>query len=141
MQASYRGSTEERADLLRHYRQLGGNMAKVFDWLMLSRPELDSHRFRDTLQAAITAGVWLHVVAHALVRMAVRNPSQPRTRLALNCAGEIGATKAYKAWAAKVAATPAPSSDPLAPPPKQRGDNQQALVAAIKNKVSGCEWL
>jgi len=53
---TYRGSAEERADLLRLYQQLGGNMTRVFDWMMLSRPDLDSHRFRDTIEAAIAAG-------------------------------------------------------------------------------------
>jgi DnaJ family protein C protein 9 len=53
---SYRGSTEERSDLLRFYTEFGGNMSRVFDWLMLSRPEMDSHRFRDIIEAAIAAG-------------------------------------------------------------------------------------
>jgi hypothetical protein len=57
LQVTYRGSSEERADLLRFYQEFGGNMPRVFDWLMLSRPDVDSHRFRDTIEAAITAGV------------------------------------------------------------------------------------
>lgn len=31
-------------------------MTRVFDWLVLSRPDLDSHRFRDVIEAAIAAG-------------------------------------------------------------------------------------
>ncbi|KAF8067369.1 ATJ6 [Scenedesmus sp. PABB004] len=54
--ARYRGSAEERADLLACYARVGGDMARVFDWLMLSRPELDSHRFAEALRAAIAAG-------------------------------------------------------------------------------------
>jgi hypothetical protein len=55
-------------------------------------------------------------------------------------AGEVKRLKAYKPWAAQVVATPPPSSDPLAPPPKKsskqgKGDNDMALVAAIRNKV------
>jgi DnaJ family protein C protein 9 len=57
VQVTYRGSAEERADLLQLYQQHSGGMARVFDWLMLSRPELDSHRFRDIIEAAIAAGV------------------------------------------------------------------------------------
>eukprot|EP00879_Flechtneria_rotunda_P005897 GHRR01006203.1.p1 GENE.GHRR01006203.1~~GHRR01006203.1.p1 ORF type:complete len:359 (+),score=158.67 GHRR01006203.1:1460-2536(+) len=53
---TYRGSGEERADLLKFYTDFNGDMPKVFEWLMLSRPELDSHRFRATLEQAITAG-------------------------------------------------------------------------------------
>eukprot|EP00877_Chromochloris_zofingiensis_P001773 jgi/Chrzof1/11597/Cz06g01170.t1 len=52
----YRGSDEEKKDLLRHYEQLQGNMARVFDMVMVSRPELDSHRFMDIIDAAIQAG-------------------------------------------------------------------------------------
>ncbi|KAI8465272.1 MAG: hypothetical protein J3K34DRAFT_461492 [Monoraphidium minutum] len=52
----YRGSGEERADLLRHYGEAGGDMRAVFESVMLSRPELDSHRFMDLIDAAIDAG-------------------------------------------------------------------------------------
>lgn len=55
-QREYRGSDEEKKDLLRHYEQLQGNMARVFDMVMVSRPELDSHRFMDIIDAAIQAG-------------------------------------------------------------------------------------
>eukprot|EP00882_Tetradesmus_deserticola_P026750 GHRQ01029540.1.p3 GENE.GHRQ01029540.1~~GHRQ01029540.1.p3 ORF type:complete len:126 (+),score=26.29 GHRQ01029540.1:877-1254(+) len=56
MQGKYRGSADERADLLQLVNRFRGNMRSVFDWLMLSRPELDSHRFRDILEEAIEAG-------------------------------------------------------------------------------------
>jgi DnaJ family protein C protein 9 len=56
MQVKYRGSAEERADLLQLVTRFRGDMRAVFDWLMLSRPELDSHRFRDTLEEAVAAG-------------------------------------------------------------------------------------
>jgi DnaJ family protein C protein 9 len=55
-QATYRGSSDERADLLQLYTQFSGDMPRVFDWLMLSRTDLDSHRFRDAIEAAIAAG-------------------------------------------------------------------------------------
>jgi hypothetical protein len=55
-QAKYRGSEEERADLLRHYRECGGAMDRVFEWVMLSRPDVDAHRFMGALDAAIAAG-------------------------------------------------------------------------------------
>lgn len=56
-------------------------------------------------------------------------------------AGEVKRLKAYKAWAAQVASTPRPSTDPLAPPKKssnkakQGASDKMALVAAMKNKV------
>lgn len=51
--------------------------------------------------------------------------------------------KAYKPWAAQVAASPPPTTDPLAPPKKSKkakqagGSDELALVAAIKSKVHG----
>ncbi len=56
-QVTYRGSAEERTELLRFYQEFKGDMSRVFDWLMLSRPELDSHRFRDIIETAIAVGV------------------------------------------------------------------------------------
>ncbi|KAJ9513612.1 hypothetical protein QJQ45_006080 [Haematococcus lacustris] len=50
---SYRGSPEERADLLKLYVEHEGKMTKVFDWTLCSEPDLDSHRFKDIIQAAI----------------------------------------------------------------------------------------
>ena len=58
-QFEYRGSSEEREHLLQHYQRCRGDMTNVFDWVMLSRPELDSHRFRDILEEAIEKGMWV----------------------------------------------------------------------------------
>ncbi|KIZ07156.1 Chaperone protein dnaJ 6 [Monoraphidium neglectum] len=54
--AKYRGSDEERADLLRHYTECNGNMGRLFESVMLSRPELDSHRFMAAIDDAIDKG-------------------------------------------------------------------------------------
>ena len=56
--ATYRGSADERRELLEEYARHAGDMRRVFDWLILSRPELDSHRFADAIDAAIAAGEW-----------------------------------------------------------------------------------
>lgn len=56
VQVQYRGSDEEQADLLKHYKEFNGDMEQVFDYLMLSRPDVDSHRFREALERAIAAG-------------------------------------------------------------------------------------
>jgi len=55
-QRDYRGSDEERADLLRHHARLEGDMPKVFEWVMLSRPGVDDRRFAAALDAAVAAG-------------------------------------------------------------------------------------
>lgn len=55
-EARYRGSEEERQDLFRYYRDFQGRMSKVFAWLMCSRPELDSHRYRDWIEAEAERG-------------------------------------------------------------------------------------
>jgi len=53
---TYRGSDEERGDLLRLFEEKGGDMGEVFDFLMLSRPDVDSHRFADAIDEAIGQG-------------------------------------------------------------------------------------
>lgn len=65
MQRKYRGSAEERADLLRHYAEFGGDMAKVFEWVMLSRPDADAHRFMAAIDEAIAAGEAARTPAYA----------------------------------------------------------------------------
>ena len=52
----FRGSEAEAAELRELYTRFAGDMEKVFSWLCCSRPELDSHRFMETLQQAIDAG-------------------------------------------------------------------------------------
>ena len=53
---TYWGSDEERGDLLRLFEEKGGDMGEVFDFLMLSRPDVDSHRFADAIDEAIGQG-------------------------------------------------------------------------------------
>jgi DnaJ homolog subfamily C member 9 len=53
---TFKGGAEERADILRYYEAFEGNMTKVFDWVMLSDPEQDSHRFMDLINSAIETG-------------------------------------------------------------------------------------
>ncbi|PNW78621.1 hypothetical protein CHLRE_09g389550v5 [Chlamydomonas reinhardtii] len=54
--ARYQGGEEERSDLLRYYTQFRGRMSDVFDHLMCSDPDVDSHRLMDVINAAIQAG-------------------------------------------------------------------------------------
>mmetsp|Transcript_10151 Transcript_10151/g.11881 ORF Transcript_10151/g.11881 Transcript_10151/m.11881 type:complete len:279 (-) Transcript_10151:727-1563(-) len=55
-EVKYRGSSSERAELLRLYMDHEGDMELVFAWLPCSREALDSHRFMDQIQLAIKAG-------------------------------------------------------------------------------------
>lgn len=55
-QGKYRGSEEERNDLLQFYEKFQGRMDTVFDWLMCSRQDVDSHRFKELIEAAISKG-------------------------------------------------------------------------------------
>lgn len=52
----YRGSDAERADLLKRYERCKGNMKLVFQWVILSDPGVDSHRFKKLLDEAIKLG-------------------------------------------------------------------------------------
>ncbi|KAL8494083.1 hypothetical protein ACS0TY_025031 [Phlomoides rotata] len=55
-EASYRGSDSEKKDLLDLYKKVKGNMEKLFCCMLCSDPTLDSHRFKDILDEAISAG-------------------------------------------------------------------------------------
>lgn len=54
--ASYRGSKEEEKDLVALYTKCKGDFRKVFNQMMCSDPQMDSHRFMDIIDAAISAG-------------------------------------------------------------------------------------
>lgn len=53
---SYRGSESEKKDLKELYSKCKGDMARVFDQLMCSFPNQDSHRFKDIIENAISSG-------------------------------------------------------------------------------------
>ncbi|KAL0339618.1 UNVERIFIED_CONTAM: Chaperone protein dnaJ 6 [Sesamum radiatum] len=57
-EANYRGSESEKKDLLELYKKLKGNMDRLFCCMLCSEPMLDSHRFKDIIDEAISAG-WL----------------------------------------------------------------------------------
>ena len=52
----YRGSEEERRDVLALYARFGGDMAKVYSYAMCSYPQHDDHRFADMVEAAVAEG-------------------------------------------------------------------------------------
>ena len=56
-EASYRGSEEEQNDVLQYYDEFEGNMDKAFEWILLSDPNKDSHRFRDIIEDAIEKNI------------------------------------------------------------------------------------
>ncbi|KAL6506029.1 Chaperone protein dnaJ 6 [Orobanche hederae] len=55
-EANYRGSDTERKDLLELYKKLKGNMDSLFCCMICSDAMLDSHRFKDMIDEAISAG-------------------------------------------------------------------------------------
>jgi DnaJ family protein C protein 9 len=56
LQDKYRGSEEEASDLLETYSSMQGKMKKVFDRVICSDEQLDSHRFMDMIEEAIEQG-------------------------------------------------------------------------------------
>lgn len=54
--ATYQGSENEKRDLKDLYTKCKGNMDKVFNQLMCSDPQQDSHRFMDIINDAVSAG-------------------------------------------------------------------------------------
>ncbi|GFP89662.1 chaperone protein Dnaj 6 [Phtheirospermum japonicum] len=55
-EANYRGSDSEKKDLLELYKKLKGNMDKLFCCMLCSSVMLDSHRFKDMIDEAISQG-------------------------------------------------------------------------------------
>ncbi|CAK7342470.1 unnamed protein product [Dovyalis caffra] len=55
-EANYRGSDSEKSDLIDLYNECQGNMRRLFCSMLCSDPKLDSHRFKDILDEAISAG-------------------------------------------------------------------------------------
>ncbi|KAF9679687.1 hypothetical protein SADUNF_Sadunf06G0040400 [Salix dunnii] len=55
-EANYRGSDSEKKDLIDLYKEWQGNMSRIFCSMLCSDPKLDSHRFKDILDEAISAG-------------------------------------------------------------------------------------
>ncbi|KAL8041510.1 hypothetical protein ABFX02_10G169600 [Erythranthe guttata] len=55
-EANYRGSDSEKKDLLELYEKLKGDMGKLFCCMLCSDPMLDSHRYKDIIDEAISAG-------------------------------------------------------------------------------------
>lgn len=53
---AFRGSADERREMLELYTRFRGDMRKVFDWLPCSDPARDAHRFADAVRAAVAAG-------------------------------------------------------------------------------------
>ena len=115
-EAQYRGSDEESRDLLSLYCRFRGDMKKVFDWMICSRTDLDSHRFRDIIQDAIKKD------------------------------SSIEEYKSFTKWSAKVEKLSRPSRDPLKPVKKKkkstssRGTGDLAL-AIMKNRENRHESL
>ena len=53
---TYRGSEEERADVVAAYAKFHGDMGQVFMWVMCSDEAKDAHRFADAVDAAVADG-------------------------------------------------------------------------------------
>ncbi|CAL8471723.1 g11265 [Coccomyxa elongata] len=54
--ADFRGSQEEKDEVLQYYDRFKGDMHQVFDWVMCSEEKIDAHRFMDIILAAIKEG-------------------------------------------------------------------------------------
>ncbi|XP_076914442.1 chaperone protein dnaJ 6-like [Bidens hawaiensis] len=55
-ESNYRGSESEKNDLIVLYKKYKGRMDRLFCSMLCSDPKLDSHRFKDILDEAISAG-------------------------------------------------------------------------------------
>lgn len=55
-ESNYRGSESEKTDLIDLYKKYKGHMDMLFCSMLCSDPKLDSHRFKDIIDEAISAG-------------------------------------------------------------------------------------
>ncbi|KAL4571655.1 hypothetical protein LXL04_018418 [Taraxacum kok-saghyz] len=55
-ESNYRGSESEKNDLIELYTKYKGHMNRLFCSMLCSDPKLDSHRFKDILDEAISSG-------------------------------------------------------------------------------------
>lgn len=55
-ESNYRGSESEKNDLIELYKKYKGHMNRLFCSMLCSDPKLDSHRFKDILDEAISSG-------------------------------------------------------------------------------------
>ncbi|KAI3742307.1 hypothetical protein L1987_59987 [Smallanthus sonchifolius] len=56
-ESNYRGSESEKNDLIDLYKKYKGHMNRLFCSMLCSDPKLDSHRFKDILDEAISTGI------------------------------------------------------------------------------------
>jgi DnaJ family protein C protein 9 len=114
---TYKGGTEERADVLKHYEEFEGNMNRVFDWVMLSDPEQDSHRYMDLINSAIESGEVQRYKKYTTWAAAVAKKKRPAPIVP----GAAGTSKGGKG--------------------KKKGkgeqNSEQALVAMMKQRRQG----
>ncbi|GBF96928.1 hypothetical protein Rsub_09008 [Raphidocelis subcapitata] len=127
--AKYRGSDEERADLLRRYTDCGGAMDAVFEWIMLSRPDADAHRFMATLDGAIAAGEVKRTKAYsAWAKATAAKPPPSFDPLAPEGAGR-GKKKGAKGGGSEGALIAAIQA--------KQGNRMAATLAALEEKYGG----
>ncbi|KAI5671443.1 hypothetical protein M9H77_11807 [Catharanthus roseus] len=80
-EANYRGSETEKKDLIDLYKMHKGNMNRVFCYMLCSDPKLDSHRFKDILDEAITGGEVKSAKAYAKWAKQVSETKPPTSPL------------------------------------------------------------
>lgn len=115
--AQYKGGAEERADLLRYYEEYEGIMSRVFDWVILSDPVEDSHRFMDIINSAIDNGEVQRYKKYTTWTAAVAKKKRPAPLVP----GKSTNTKSKYKKLGKA----------------ERESSEQALVAMIKQKGQG----
>lgn len=125
----FRGSEEERRELLELYERFRGNMDKVFEWLVCSDPSRDAHRFAATVRSAAERG-----------ELPGGGGSGGGSDGGEGNGGAKMAQKLYPAferWAkAKVDGKPPPAEDPLKPRPRAAEMEREASKKKNNNSVS-----
>lgn len=80
-EASYRGSESEKTDLIDLYNKYKGHMNRLFCSMLCSDPKLDSHRFKDIIDDAISSGELKSTKAYQKWAKQVSNTKPPTNSL------------------------------------------------------------
>ena len=93
----YKGSDEERRDLLKAYNKLKGNLAGIYNVVMLSDILVDDDRFRQILDNAISKGEIESLPAYAKETDATREKAKDAERKSREAFDKRQAAKEAKA--------------------------------------------
>ena len=125
---TYRGSEEEKKDVLECYERYEGDMTRVFAWVMCSEEAEDGHRFAEVVDAAVKEGAVASYETYEAWRAEVRKRRAPKDPL--------GARKTKKASNSKKGGDDADLFALIRGKQAMRADQADDMFAALEAKYA-----